>query len=169
MKLHGPISIGDRTYLKGEDVPWTRIYPFFLIHMLIFGTTGFLMAYATPDPDLWFLYIHGGGAITCYIAFYLGFFGVDQVRWMFINAALGLAGIYSQVAWIMERLGKDIHQVRWYVHLVPFLYYVLYVFLIRQAFLDLFDARRNPARRARAETAYVVISLAICAVFYLLP
>jgi len=46
---------------------------------------------------------------------------------------------------------------------------VLYVFLIRQAFLDLFDGREDPARRAKAEKAYVVVSLLVCAVLYLLP
>jgi hypothetical protein len=169
MKLRGQLSVGGARYANGDKVPWTKIYPFFLVHMLVFGTTGFLMAYAAAEPDIGFLYLHGGGAITCYVFFYLQLFGLDEVKWMFINAALGIAGIYSQVAWIMERLGRDIGEVRWYVHVIPFLYYVLYVFLIRQAFLDLFKAREDPVRRARAETAYVVVSLLICAVFYLLP
>jgi hypothetical protein len=169
MKLRGQVTVGGLRYTNGDEVPWTKIYPFFLVHMLVFGTSGFLMAYAAVKPDIGFLYLHGGGAITIYVLFYLRIFGADEVKWMFVNAGLGMAGIYSQIAWILERMGKDIGDVRWYVHVVPFLYYVLYVFLIRQAFLDLFRAREDPARRARADAAYVVVSLVVCAVFYLLP
>lgn len=41
----------------------------------------------------------------------------------------------------------------WYVNVILFIYYVLHVFLIRQAFLDFFAARENPARRANVEKA----------------
>lgn len=136
--------------------------------MLVFGTTGFAMAYGPKQPDVWFLFMHGGGAITCYVAFYLGAFGVDEVKWMFINAGLGIAGIYTQVDWLLKRFDRDIAVVPWYVHVVPFTYYVLYVFLVRNAFLDLFGARANPARRATADKAYVAASLAICLMFFLL-
>lgn len=167
MKLHSPLTINDRVYPKGTDVPWFSIYPFFLVHMLAFGASGFAMAYWATQPDATFLFMHGGLAITVYTIFYLTIFGIDEVKWLFINAALGIAGIYSQVAWILERFGKRIDDVPWYVNVIPFTYYVLYVFLIRQAFLDLFNARENLARRATVEKVYVAISIAICVFFYL--
>ena len=66
------------------------------------------------------------------------------------------------------RFGKHIGDLPWHVHVIPFTYYVLYVFLIRQAFLDLFTAREDAARRATVEKAYVAVSLGICVVFWLL-
>ena len=167
MKLRGQITINDRVYPKGTDVPWISIYPFFLLHMLVFGASGFVMAYWARQPDATFLFMHGGLAITVYTIFYLVIFGIDEVKWLFINAALGIAGIYSQVAWFLERFGKHIDDVPWHVNVIPFIYYVLYVFLIRQAFLDFFDARENLARRATVEKVYVTVSIAVCALFYL--
>jgi len=167
MKLHSPLTINDRVYPKGTDVPWFSIYPFFLVHMLVFGASGFVMAYWARQPDATVLFMHGGLAITIYTIFYVTIFGIDEVKWLFVNAALGIAGIYSQVAWILERFDKRIDDVPWYVNVIPFIYYVLYVFLIRQAFLDFFNARENPARRATIEKVYVTVSIAVCALFYL--
>ena len=137
------------------------IYLFFGIHMLMFGLSGFLMAYAADAPDLAFLYMHGGIAIAVYMVFYLVIFGRDQVRWMLLNAALGILGIYSQIGWILERFGKDIGDYPWKVHVVPFLYYVLYTFLLRQFLLDLTRSRDNPGRRALVNNVYVVASLLV--------
>ena len=108
------------------------IYPFFGIHMLMFGLSGFFLAYGPSQPDLMFLYLHGGIAILVYLAFYLVIFGRDEIQWMFINAALGILGIYSQIGWILARFGKSIDNYPWYVSITPFLYYVLYTFLLRQ-------------------------------------
>ena len=166
MKLNSELTINGRTYPKGAEVGWLRIYPFFLFHMLAFGTSGFAMAYAAKHPDELFLYMHGGIAITVYVVFYVAMFGADEVKWMFINAALGIAGIYSQVDWILGRFGKHIDDVPWHVHVVPFIYYVLYVFLIRHAFLDLFSAREDPVRRATVERVYIAVSLVVCAIFW---
>jgi hypothetical protein len=65
--------------------------------MLMFGLSGFLMAYASDGPDLVFLYMHGGSAIVLYVIFYLVIFGHDAGAWMLINAPLGLVGFYAQV------------------------------------------------------------------------
>jgi len=35
MKLHDAISIGSQKYAAGADIPWYKVYPFFLVHMLI--------------------------------------------------------------------------------------------------------------------------------------
>lgn len=137
------------------------IYPFFGIHMLMFGLSGFFMAYSSSRPDLLFLYMHGGIAIVVYLAFYLAIFGRDEVKWMLINATLGILGIYSQVGWLLARFGKRIDDYPWYVHVTPFLYYVLYTFLLRQFLIDATRSRDNPARRALVNNAYVAVSLLV--------
>jgi hypothetical protein len=140
-------------------LPKIFIYPFFLIHMLMFGISGFMLAYAVGDPV--FLYMHGGIAIVVYLVFYLAIFGREQVKWMFLNAGLGILGIYSQIGWILGLFGRNVDDYPPYVHVVPVLYYVLYTFLLRQFLLDLTRSRDNPGRRRLVEAAYVVISLGI--------
>lgn len=137
------------------------IYPFFGIHMLMFGLSGFLMAYASNGPDILFVYLHGGIAIFVYLVFYLAIFGRDEVKWMLINAGLGILGIYSQIGWILERFGKHIGDYPWYRNATPFLYYVLYTFLLRQFLLDATGSRGNPARKSVVDAAYVVASLLV--------
>lgn len=143
------------------------IYVFFGIHMLMFGLSGFFMAYASNGPGLGFVYMHGGIAILVYMVFYLAIFGRDEVRWMLINAGLGILGIYSQIGWLLARFGKDIEQYSWKVHVVPFLYYILYTFLLRQFLLDLTRSRDNPARKKLVDAVYVVGSLVVYAGFLL--
>jgi uncharacterized membrane protein len=89
-RLHGELKIGDRVYRRGETVPWKVIYPFFLVHMLMFGASGFFMAYNDEPAPVGFLFMHGGLAIFVYMAFYFTIFGRDEVKWMLINAALGV-------------------------------------------------------------------------------
>lgn len=139
------------------------VYPFFLLHMLMFGGSGFMIAYGSEQGQVLFLYLHGGIAISVYLVFYLSMFGRDQVKWMLINAALGILGIYGQVGWILARFGKRIDDFPWYVHVIPFLYYVLYTFLLRQLLLDLTRSRNDPARRRWVESTYVVLSVALSA------
>ena len=137
------------------------IYPFFGFHMLMFGLSGFLMAYSTSAPPLPFLYLHGGIAIFVYLVFYRVIFGFDEVKWMLINAALGVLGIYSQLGWLLGKFGKNIEDYPWYVSITPFLYYVLYTFLLRQFLLDLTQSRDNMARRKLVNSAYVGLSLLV--------
>lgn len=151
----------DGSTTMGSKGTWF-IYPFFGVHMLVFGLSGFLMAYAPEKPvPIVFLYMHGGFAILVYTLFYLGIFGFDEIKWMLINAALGILGIYSQIGWLLDRFGKRIDDYPWYVHVIPFMYYVLYTFLLRQFLLDLTGSRNNPGRRTLVNNAYVVVSLLI--------
>ncbi|MCW5579956.1 MAG: hypothetical protein KIS72_01240 [Luteimonas sp.] len=137
------------------------IYPFFAIHMLAFGLSGFFLAYGPRAPDLLFLYMHGGIAIVVYLVFYLTIFGRDQVTWMLLNAALGVLGIYAQVGWILARFGRRIGDYPWYVHVVPFMYYVLYTFLLRQFLIDATRSRHDARRRSIVDTLYVLLSLTV--------
>ncbi len=157
MKLHGNITINGKTYNKGDDAPWF-IYPFFLFHMFMFGGSGFLLSYSGVPSPAPFIYFHGGLAILVYTAFYLQVFGREQVKWMFINAALGIMGIYTQIDLILSFFGKSVDQYPLHIHIVPTLYFILYTFLIRQAVLDLFNAREDDARRKKVEYGYVTAS-----------
>jgi hypothetical protein len=168
MKLQGEIRIGGQTYAKGTDVPWYKVYPFFLVHMLLFGGSGFLMAYGKSHPPVLFLYLHGGLAISIYTVFYLAIFGRDEVKWMFINAFLGLLGIASQIGWLLSFFGKRIGDYPFYVHVIPFLYFVLYTFLIRHAVLDITQSREDPTKNKLTGSCYIAVSVAVYAVSYYL-
>ena len=151
------MTINGRSYRKGDEIAWYAVYPFFLFHMLMFGGSGFLMAYADKRPDVTFLYMHGGFAILVYIIFYMTMFGRDEVKWMFINAALGLLGIYTQIGWILSLFDRDISDYPIQVHVIPFLYFVLYTFLLHQAVLDITRSRDDKERRQYVENGYVAV------------
>lgn len=161
MELQNSIIINGRTYEKGDVIPWYSVYPFFLLHMGLFGGSGFYMAYADEGAPLSFLYMHGGFACLVYLIFYVTIFGVDRVRWMFINATLGLFGIYAQIDWILSWFGKHADDFSFAVHFIPFFYYVLYTFLLHQMVLDVFKARSDPKRRQRIDRLYIVLSIVI--------
>jgi hypothetical protein len=167
-RLHGDLKIGDRLYRRGEAVPWKFIYPFFLVHMLMFGASGFFMAYSDEPASVGFLYMHGGIAIFVYTVFYFAIFGREEVKWMLINAALGVLGISGEMDWLLSFFGKKLSSYPLYVHVVPFLYYVLYTFLLRQAVLDLSGAREDEARARLVNRGYVAVSLLVYTGFHLL-
>lgn len=168
MKLHSKITINGRVYRKGDEIAWYTVYPFFLIHMLMFGLSGFFMAYSSNGAPGLFLFAHGGIAITVYTVFYFALFGLDEVKWMFINAGLGLLGIYTQIDWILALFGKDIRSYSPWVHVVPFLYFILYTFLIRQMILDLTGFREDEEKKKTAEKLYVISSVVVYVGSYLL-
>ena len=161
MRIHGTITMNGKTYHEGDEIPWYMVYPFFLVHMLMFGASGFFMAYAEDKPGVMFLYMHGGIAIFAYVGFYLVMFGIDEVKWMFINAGLGLLGIYAQIGWILTLFGKELDDFPIYIHVIPFLYYILYTFLLHQMVLDVTDAREREDRRRVVNVFYVIVSTTI--------
>ena len=167
MKRYRNFTVDGKVYAQGRKALGHMIYPFFLVHMLAFGLSGFFLAYASDEPDLPFLYAHGGIACVTYTVFYLALFGLDEVKWMFINSALGLLGIYAQIDLILSLFGKRASDYAVSVHIIPFLYYVLYTFLLHQMVLDLARARDDPKRKARIDTLYVVISIVVYGSIYL--
>jgi hypothetical protein len=166
MKLHSAITVNGRTYHAGQDLPGIAIYPFFLFHMLVFGASGFVLAYGGAPVE--FVFMHGGIAILVYVIFYLAIFGRDEVKWMFINAGIGIFGILSQIDWLLSLFGARVADFEWYVHVIPVLYFILYTFLIRHAVLDLLGARDDDVKRSRVEWGYVGGSLLVYAVAHLL-
>jgi len=168
IKLQSDLTINGKVYRKGDAAPLLFIYPFFLLHMAVFGLSGFFMAYGTSDgPPVAFIYAHGGIAILAYLVFYLTIFGRDEVKWMFINAGLGLFGIWVEIDWLLSFFGRSLSDYPAWVHVTPFLYYVLYTFLLRQLLLDVFGARDKPARRVLVERVYVAGSLLVYGGFWL--
>jgi hypothetical protein len=151
----------------GRQMPGCFVYPFFLVHMLAFGLSGFIIAYADQEPDLFFLYLHGGIAIFAYLIFYLVIFVLDEVKWMFINSGLGLFGIYAQIDLILLFFGKQASDFPTSVHVIPFLYYVLYTFLLYQVVLELSGARKSRRRKRIVELVYVLLSALVYGVIFL--
>ena len=166
MKLHGDITINGKLYPAGSDISAWKIYPFFLFHMGIFGSSGFFLAYADTEVPTLFLYAHGGFALLIYLMFYNILFGRDEVRWMFINAALGGFGIYAELRWILALQDLNIADFPPTVHVIPFMYYIMYTFLLRQMALDLTGSRENPQRRRLAERGYIVVSILVYVVIF---
>jgi len=167
MKLHADLKINGKKYRRGAVLSPLMVYPFFLVHMLAFGLSGFFMAYSSKHPDIGFLYMHGGLAITVYVVFYLAIFGVDRVKWMFINAALGLMGIYAQIDGILWLFDKHADDFPWFVHVIPFLYYILYTFLLYQFVLEITGAHKHARRKRMVESLYVAGSVLIYGGLYL--
>ena len=168
MKIHNGLTINGRRYAEGDEIAWYKVYPFFMVHMLMFGGSGFLMAYGPQHADVLFLYLHGGIAITVYTVFYLAIFGLDEVKWMFINAGLGLLGIYTQVGWLLSFFNRRIGDYPVSVHVIPFLYYTLYTFLLRHALLDITGAREDEDKKQTVEHSYIAVSIAVSIASYYL-
>lgn len=169
MQLQSDITINGRKYRKGDFVPWYKVYPLFVLHIGAFGVSGFFMAYMDNGAPLFFLYMHGGFACLVYTLFYLAFFGFDRVRWMFINAGLGLFGIYAQIDWILSLFDKQASEFTAAVHFIPVLYYVLYTFLLHQLIIDVFHGRTNDHRRRVIDGLYIALSVAIYGAIWLSP
>lgn len=136
--------------------------------MGMFGFSGFYIAYADTLAGTSFLFMHGGFAILVYLIFYISIFGREQVKWLFINSALGLFGIYAEIDWILSLFDKQVQDYPASKHIIPFLYYILYTFLIRQIFLDFFNAREDANRERIVNRAYVILSLIIYSALYLI-
>ena len=144
MRLHGSMTVNGRAYSAGDEIPGLFVYPFFLIHMLAFGLSGFILAYSGAPVEI--VFMHGGIAILVYTIFYLAIFGRALPRGVNLELQVLHVGDFP-----------------WFVHVVPFLYFVLYTFLIRHAVLDLLGVRDDEANRKRAEYGYIAVSV----IFYL--
>ncbi len=128
--------------------------------MLIFGGTSFLIWYSglVPLGILPYFYFFDGFALLIYILLYLGVFGHEEVKWMFINAGLGILGIYTQLDAVLSHFGKRVDQYPLHIHITPTLYFILYTFTIRQAVLDLFNAREDDIIRTIVKYGYITVS-----------
>jgi hypothetical protein len=142
------------------------VYPFFFLHMGVFGLVGFLLSYSGVGVDV--AVMQGIIAIPIYLLFYLLIFGRDEIEWMFINAGLGLFGIASQIDFILSFFGRSVADYPWTIHVIPFMYWIMYTFLIRHLVLDLFGARNDEAKRSKVQWGYVGGSEAFYALTHVL-
>ena len=60
-----------------------------------------------------------------------------------------------------QEFDKQVSDFPWYVHAIPFLYFVLYTFLLRQMVLDLTKSRNNKNKKRIVEYSYITVSLAV--------
>lgn len=149
---------------------WTRIWSYTLLYSFFFGILGFCawgsfnLAYGSPDTP-WQVHIisniHGLAFSSGILAFYYVMFGLDEIKWMFINAGIGIFGIYSELTIILKKLDKNIADYSLFAHAMPFTYYVMITFLIYRTVISFSGAEDNPARKKIVEIAYIGISLAI--------
>ncbi|MEM7278562.1 MAG: hypothetical protein AAF385_10585 [Pseudomonadota bacterium] len=121
----------------------------------MFGVGGFLMAYHQGGQPMVILIVHAGFACSLYLLWYVDIFGFGKVKWMVINATLGLFGIYAQLGWILGLFGADIGDYPWYRHFFPAFYYVLYTFLLHQTLLDITKVRHDPFKKMFVNGLYV--------------
>jgi hypothetical protein len=162
VKLHCEFThLNGKTYLPGDDVPWVYIYPFFLFQMLGFGGPTFYFAYAGDGSDAMIGLAVALISTPIYLIFYRGIFGREEVRWIFINGALGILGIAAEVRWLLSLAGKQFDDYPWIAHIGPFMFYMMCTFLLRHAALDLLDARSKPELTASVERHYVLVSLLV--------
>jgi hypothetical protein len=162
MRIHGHITLNKRRYAPGDEVSPLAVYPTFFAFFLVFCTPTYLLAYLSETPDVGGVYALGIFGSVFFLGFYLTIFGPDEVKWMLVNAALGVFGIFGQISWIMSTFFfKAIDELSWYVHVMPFLIFVLFTFLARQALTDLLGGRDNEARRRVADILHVVVSVAL--------
>lgn len=166
MILQGDITINGKKYSKGSYISAWKIYPFFLLHMGVFGGSGFFMAYF-KEVETTLLYMHGGIAIFVYTLFYLAIFGVDEVKWMFTNAFLGIFGLYSEIGSLLAWAGKNIDSFPIHIHFIPFMYYVLYTFLLRQIVIEVTNSRTDKAKREKVSYIYLAFSVLFYCFLYL--
>ncbi len=166
MKIHSGISFGGISYGAGDEVEWHKIYPVFLFHVLVIGSALFYTAYSGKGPPAVFLVLGGISSAAIYTLLYLAVFGFDEIKWMFINAGLGILGIFSQLDFAVSFFGWKLNKYPWYIHIVPFLHYILYTFLVRQMILDILKAREDESKRRKADGIYVLISLVIYSGLY---
>ncbi len=162
MKLHCELTdLKGKRYRPGDDVPWVYIYPFFLVHMLGFGGMTFYTAYAGDGSNAMVGLAIALITAPIYLIFYRAIFGRDEVRWIFINSALGILGIAAEVRWLLSLAGKQLDDYPAIAHVGPFMFYVMYTFLLRHAALDLADARGNAELKTKVERHYVLISVLV--------
>jgi hypothetical protein len=130
------------------------LYAFFFIHMAVFGGIQFYSSYLGGSSKV------GAVGVAVYLIFYLRLFGQDEVKWMLINAALGIFGIYGQIGFLLSLFGKKISDYSYHAHLMPFLYFMLYTFLIRRLVVDLVHWKFFKEKQ-QAEYAYIALSVFI--------
>lgn len=114
------------------------IYLFFLVHMWAFWTACFYISYF-QSIDFEFLIPFASISISIYLLFYFVIFWTWKVKDMFVNAIVGCLWIYAWLWDILSFFGENINSFHIYVHIVPWIYFVMYTFLLRNLLKDIFS------------------------------
>lgn len=134
-------------------------YLFFLVHMAIFGIGCLYLSYSDGGKNSINALLFSILPIYVYVKFYIALFDLDDIRWLFINSALGFFGIFAQLDFILSLFDATVDDYRGYVHIAPFTYFILYTFLIRHALLDFIASRFDKNKQRLIENAYIAISI----------
>ena len=165
MKIHGSINIFDKEYNKGDDVPWYYIYPALYLLIVFFGVGSIWLAYGEvlkSEEGLLFFRVL---LLSIFAVSYYIIFGIDEFKWIFINIFLGTVGILGEYEVIGYFFGLDISEYSLSINIFPFLFYVLFIFLLRQTFIDIAGARENPKRKKYVEIGFILVFICVY-VFY---
>ena len=132
--------------INGKKVEWSATkkmiywYLFFLVHMLVFWVMWFVMSYAVDPTEAdtqVFSILFSWLAIVAYMLFYYKIFGREKIQWMAFNALIGIPNTY----WLLEQIVTTFNLTSWsstqtYQHIIPGIYIVLYIFLVRHMCID---------------------------------
>lgn len=162
MKLKTDIYSGQKIYRKGDELPWVKVYGSFIIYVLVIAPVIFNETYVQRDINLGYFLLLGGFLPLIYLLFYRSVFGIEEVRWIFINSILGIFGTFAELNWLLKYLyEKQISDFPFYYHIVPIIHYILLTYVLRQAVIDTFRARDNEKRRIYVNILYVIFSILI--------
>ena len=166
MKLIKPMQVNGIYWPKGTEVLWSDVYGIFVIHIFVNGIGIFVMAYNDEPGAVIPLYLFGLFTIPMYLHYYVKIFGFDEIKWMMINGALGGLSVYCQLDLFLSLFGLSVYNYPLFVNVLPASYFVIYTFLLRQAVLDLTEARDDKVKRRRVEFMFVIISVLVSAVSF---
>jgi len=114
----------------------------FLFQLGGFGISGFWLAYKYTHIHFSLAIMHGFIAIFVYIILYINIFGigVDAAKWIMINTIFGIAQTYKIINFIGDFLIDDFvfENYLFYRHIIPGIYVILCMFLIRQIINQIF-------------------------------
>jgi len=131
--------------------------------MGIFGGSSFALAYFS-EVNLTVVYLHGGFSACVFFLSYNSIFGIDEVKWMLIDAFLGVFGLYSE---ILSWAGREISSFPVQVHVVPFMHYVLYTSWLRQVVIEVANCRPDKDRGEKVSCVYLALSLGFYSFIFL--
>lgn len=167
LRLRYDIRYGKDFYRAGTQLSPLIVYPTIFLQIFLFGAFCFGFAYAGKWPNMGGLVIIGGFGIMFFALFYSALFSLAEIGWMFLNGAIGVLGILSQIDVVLSWFGKSAGDFGFDAHLFPVIYWIMASFVLWQLVLDITRSREDPVRRWWANLAFSLSSLALYAALWL--
>ncbi len=167
LRLKYDIRYGKDFHPAGTRLSPLIVYPTIFLQTCLFGAFCFGFAYAGKWPNMGGLVIIGGFGIMFFALFYGAVFGLAEMGWMFVNGAIGVLGILSQINVVLSWFGKSADDFGFDAHLFPVIYWIMASFVLWQLVLDLTGSREDAARRWWANLAFSLGSLTLYATLWL--